>query len=169
MDIVKRNARLIVIILLAIGVIAVMSSNSSNDDVSLVDGTEETAGEVTGEESATENDSPEVGSSDNEEVPQTEVERLQKTETGFILTARSGDNQTSLVRRAIDNHIQTSGVELSAEQKLYVETHVVNSISRNDRIIVGEKFEVSDEKIKSTVDASKNLTEAQIAAWAEYL
>ena len=82
---------------------------------------------------------------------------------------REGDNQTVVVRQMVSEFLSGKDENISAEQKLFVETNVVNSITRNDFVNAGEQIEVDESVVSDFVDQSKELSETQVALWAEYL
>lgn len=173
MEFLKNNARGIIISLLVAGaIIAIASISSDNNETSNEPETaqneqaETTSTESSNDESSTEqNDQqPSDQSSNNSDQPQVET-----TEDGYISTTVRGDNQTVVMRRVIDAYLQQSEVELSAEQKLYVETNLVNDIGRNDFIAVDQEIAVAEEKVAQRVEEAQNLSDAAIARWSLYL
>lgn len=167
MEFLQKNARAIIIALLIVGVVVAISTSGSDEPETKDDAqTSETAStEQTTEDSPESEPESEPESADTTEV----VEEVQKNENVYSVSAVAGDNQTKLVRRVIEQYVDEADVELSAEQRLFVETNLVNTLPRNDLIFVGDTIKVDEAGLKSFVDASKNLTQAEIAIWATYL
>ncbi len=94
---------------------------------------------------------------------------VSKEESTLRATVRPGDNQTLIVRQMVDDFATQSGQSISAEQRLYVETNVVNSVGRNDIITTNDTIEVDESVIADFVSSSRDLTPDQIALWAMYL
>ena len=174
MEFLKTNARGIVIALLAVGVITAVSV-SGDDDTSETQ--EETASqtenfvELKDDEAssdASEEASAEESSAFNEDGERESAE-VASTDGMFKTVARSGDNQTTLVRDIIGQYKASTEAELSAEQMLFVETNLVEGLPKSDLILVGDELSVSEENVKSTIEAAGQLSESEIALWGRYL
>lgn len=175
MDFLKNNARGIVIALLAVGVITAVSASGSNDDDQTDNQPEvsqtDTANEPTGPlapETDEESSSAEEPSAFNEDGER-ESAAIETNEGTFSTAARSGDNQTVLVRDIVSQYVEGSDTSLSAEQLLYVETNLVQNLPANDLIFVGDELSVTESDLDAVVAAAGDLTEAELAMWATYL
>ena len=178
MEFLKNNARGIVIALLAVGVITAVSANSSEDDqtdtqpvVSQTDSTEDQSegplapetDEDTDEEAVEEEATAFNEDGERENAP------VEATDGTFSTTARSGDNQTTLMRDIISQYMDGKEIVLSAEQMLYVETNLVNNLPKDDLIFVGDSLSVAEADIEARVTSAGELTPEQLALWAQYL
>lgn len=170
MDFLQKNARSIVIALLVLGAVVLVTNN--NEDTTDNDNTPETTQADITNSSETENQDSSDGTDstmqDNSESSQQSAE-VQVTDEDYSVSAVSGDNQTKLVRRIIDLHVEESDIEISAEQRLYVETNLVNNLPKNDLIYVGDTVKVTNDEMEKLVSEAKALTPAQISAWNAYL
>lgn len=166
----KDNPRLIVASLITAGVIALaLGNNTDNNDTANTDkvGETETSLEVDGNnlsKDVQEETDPVIGSE-----PVAGPVEVDKEEAVYKATIRSGDNQTVVARQMVNEYLGGQSQSLSIEQRLFVETVVVDSFPRNDVIFVGDVIEVDETVIADAVAASGELTEVQIAAWAAYL
>lgn len=174
MDFLKENARVIVITLIvAIAIIGLVSLTSDGED------TESNNQETTSSErESRENENSEEDNSENSESEQSsetdeneteEQPTVNRTEESIDSTTVSGDNQTVVVRRLVDNYLNNSETELSAEQMLYVETNLVNDIGRSDYVAVGESITLNNETIEQRVQEATELSDAAIERWSAYL
>lgn len=170
----RENPRIIVVTLIAAGVLALALGNGgdSNNET----GTDQTQQETTSQstDATDEGDNAEEVAGDTEEAtvgsePDAGPVEVQKEETTYKSTVRKGDNQTVIVRQMINNYLSDQSQSLSAEQRLYVETVVVNSLPRDDLIYPGETIEVEEETIANTVADSGELTDSELALWSTYL
>lgn len=69
----------------------------------------------------------------------------------------------------VNQFLSDNAKSLSAEQRLYVETVVVDSLPRNNVIYAGQEITVDSSVISSAVEASASLTDVQLARWSAYL
>ena len=172
MEFLKNNARGIVVSLLVAGAIIGIAS-LSNDSTDTV-----TTNEAAQSEEAEQNDDTVNGqANENDESADQEKQEAEAesqptvdiSDNGFVSTAVQGDNQTVVVRRIVDTYLSNNETQLSEEQKLYVETNLVNDIGRSNFIVVAEKISLSKETVSQRVEEAKNLSEAAIARWSAYL
>ena len=147
MEFLKNNTRGIIIALLAVGVITAVSASSSNEDdqtdnqpeVSQTDTATDPIGPLAPETDAdVESETAEEPSAFNDEGER-ETAPVEANEGTFTTTARSGDNQTTLMRDIVGQYMDDKDTSLSAEQMLYVETNLVQGLPANDVIFVGEE------------------------------
>lgn len=156
MEFIKKNARAIVIAVLVVGVAGLAIVSQSNDNAD-----QKTENQATEQPSAEQENK-------SEEKP-AESGGVTKEESTYSTTVNSGDNQTVLVRKIIDRYLGDGSKTLRPEQKLYVETNLVNTLPRNDLIYAGQTIALTEESVKQFVDSSGQLTEAQLSRWARYL
>ncbi len=174
MEFLKNNLRGIVISLLVAGAIigiASISSDDTSDNSNETESsqTEQTQDEAQKEESAVDSEgqadeNDEEGSSDETTAP-----TVESNDDGFESQTVEGDNQTVVVRRMVESYLREADTELSAEQKLYVETNLVNDLGRTDFVAVGQNIALAESKVAERVEEAKNLSEAAIARWSAYL
>jgi hypothetical protein len=173
LDKLRENPRIIVVTLITAGVVALALGNSGDDNDSVnTDITQEETSALTVEnQDAVEVVADETTSEDvviGSEPTAGPVE-VTKAETTYSATVREGDNQTVVARQMVNDFLSDNSQSLSAEQRLYVETIVVDSLPRNDVIFPGDVIEVEEVVVADAVAASGELTEEQIALWSVYL
>ncbi len=159
MDFIKNNARTIVIALLVIGAVSALGNKK-----------EETTSTDQGQQVTTTNDTAvtkEAEASPSSPAKDTQV--IAKVDNEYSVTALKGDNQTKLVRRVIAEYLDSVNEKISGEQRLFVETNLVDALPRNDLIFVGDTVKVQETELSRLVAESKNLTANQISAWSRYL
>ncbi len=181
MEFLKNNARGIVIALLAVGIITAVSASGNDDDTpettqeDIVSQTENLVQTQEQDDEAAAESSEEAETEAEEATPATnsdgerESAEVAVADGQLSATARGGDNQTTLIRDIIDQYKDGADTELSAEQMLFVETQLVNALPKSDLIFVGDVVAVSEEQVKSSIDAAGDLSEAGLALWARYL
>jgi hypothetical protein len=80
--------------------------------------------------------------------------------------AQKGDGLTHLARRAVTKYMQEEGVELSKEQRIYVEDYVQKRIATEKSeprfLDIGEEVEIERELIEEGVEQALKLTPSQI-------
>lgn len=164
MEFLQKNARTVIIGLLVAGVVAGVSlRGSSNDEAPK----ETTSSETANQEEQQGPIAPESNESAPEQKTESTVERVDDNTS--TVTAVKGDNQTTMVRKVVQQFVDGSEEKLSAEQLLFAETSLVDMLPRNDLIFVGDTVRLTDEQVSSVAEKAKNLTDSQIAAWAKYL
>lgn len=221
MEFLQKNARAIIIALLAAGVVVAISasgdnnneetanqessevaSNDANTDGPLAPDANEEATPVESEESAEEssaedeneeatpvpddettndenddatNDESATGSEDdNDETADTATSEqvsgdVVRDEDNYSVSASFGDNQTILMRKLIAQYESENDVELTAPQRLYAETNLVNDLGRANFIPVGTTIALSGADIKERVEEARILDEPTLALWEQYL
>lgn len=172
MEFLKNNARGIIISLLVAGAIIGIASLSNDDtatndeaETSQTEGNTENTQEGNTEES---NESMEKEESEGESSGEAQPQ-VNSSEEEYDSTTITGDNQTVVVRRIVEDYLKGAETELSAEQKLYVETNLVNDLGRNDFVAVGQSISLSKADVEKRVEEAKQLSEAKIALWSQYL
>jgi len=94
---------------------------------------------------------------------------VQRDEDTYTVSAKSGDSQTTLMRKLIAQYESENDVQLTAEQRLYVETNLIDDIGEKDVIEIGDEVELTGADIKVRVEEARNLSEATLALWTQYL
>ncbi|MCA9324285.1 hypothetical protein KC992_04265 [Candidatus Saccharibacteria bacterium] len=169
MEKLRNNSRLIVAGLITAGVLALVVSGGNKNSETKTDQTEETTQSQSTEEASMEKKEPAEVDNPIGSPPTAGPVSVDKKETDYNATVRKGDNQTVIVRQMVNEYLQDNSQSLSAEQRLFVETTVVNALPRNDVVFEGQEITVSETTLSSAVEASGQLTEAQRALWAQYL
>jgi len=174
LDKLKENPRIVVAVLIVAGLLALIIGGGGNNtdnaktDVTQQDQSSEqttvTATDNAENNEATKNDKQVIG---NE--PAAGPVEIKKEATVYSATVRKGDNQTVVARQMVNDYLGDQSKSLSAEQRLYAETVVVDSLPRNDLIYANDVIKVEETTIANAVAASGELTEAQIALWSAYL
>lgn len=173
LDKLRENPRVVVATLISAGVLALaVGNNGTNNDSENTDVTEETTTSETIDK--TEDSTATAESQENTDQvigsePVSGPVEVKKEDTKYSSTVRSGDNQTVVARQMTNDYLGDNSQSLSAEQRLYVESVIVDSLPRNDVIHVGDVIDVEESVIANAVAASGELTELQIATWSTYL
>jgi len=105
-----------------------------------------------------------------EEVAVEEEVSLQK-ET-YKETAKRGDGLTHLARRATTSYIEDENINLSHEERIYVEDYVQKRLAPEKtglrHLEIGEEIEVSTELIEEAIAQAELLTTQQIENLSQY-
>lgn len=173
---IKENPRLVVAVLITAGVIALLVGSGSNTNQQ---SQQEESAEAQSEQVASEPDAASESESDENEtstndtvtgtVPAAGPVEVQENEGNLTATVRLGDNQTVIVRQIVNQYLENTESTLSPEKRLFAETVLVNALPRNDSIFAGQVISLSEEQVKTVVEQSNQLSEAQIARWSAYL
>jgi hypothetical protein len=116
------------------------------------------------------------GEEDEEEITAIEEEEEREEEEEktkvYKKTAQRGEGLTHLARKALASYIQEEGVELSAEERVYVEDYVQKRIAPEKTglrfLDIGEEVEISVELLEEGVASAQELTPAQINNLTQY-
>ncbi len=168
----KENSRVVVAVLIGAGLLLLLvnnsgNSNDSSNDQANVDKTVQT--EDNNEQSNTEKNIDTGQKIFVDVAPPAGKVEVTKQDTNYSATIRVGDNQTLVVRQVVNDYLADNEESLSAEQRLYTETNLVNELPRSEIIQVGETITIDQETIKKYVGQSKELTESELNAWSKYL
>ncbi|MDO8266191.1 MAG: hypothetical protein Q7T41_04600 [Candidatus Saccharibacteria bacterium] len=169
----KDNSRLVVVALIAAGIVALIASSGGNKNTS-TDVKSEPASQASTQTNEAQEAVNSTDNNNNNEVvigstPQAGPVEVVKKESVYRSTVRKGDNQTVIARQMVNQFLSDNSKSLSAEQRLYVETVVVDSLPRNNMIYAGQEITVDSSVISGAVDASASLTDVQLARWSAYL
>lgn len=180
----RDNPRVVVAALVVAGILAVAigASNNNNSSSNTNAPTDETTSEVdTADESQMDEqtaDEAQDEATNNEQENESDAMsttpvagpvEVSNEEGALKATVRKGDNQTVIVRQMIADYLESKGENLSAEQRLYAETNLVNQLPRMDVIYPNAEIKVEESAVESVVGQSKQLDEAAIARWSKYL
>jgi hypothetical protein len=84
-----------------------------------------------------------------------------------IETAVKGDGVTHLARRALKSYLNDHPEELTNEHKIYIEDYLKDKTGSRP-LEIGEEVTFSEDLIKQAIDASLELTEAQLKNLEQY-
>lgn len=103
---------------------------------------------------------------------ETKKEDTKKTETKaedvYKYTAYEGDSYSLMARKATQDYNSKNKSGLSQAQILYVETNLTQAAG-SPSLAIGQQVTIKKSDVKSWVDKAKKLTDAQKAAWNEYV
>jgi hypothetical protein len=168
----KKNVRTVVVALVIVGTIVTVSMSGSDQNKISTDEPQQDSTAVS-TDSTTETTENQQETATAEVVigsePQAGPVKVDEDKSMYRSTVRPGDNQTVIARQMLNEFLADESKSLSAEQRLYVETVVVDSLLRNNIIFAGDVIEVEKSAIAASVDASAVLSETQLARWTTYL
>jgi hypothetical protein len=105
-----------------------------------------------------------------EEIAETD-EEISITKT-YKETAKKGDGLTHLARRALASYSEEKNIDLSDEEKIYVEDYVQKRLAPEKtglrHLEIGEEVEISVELIEEAVASAKLLTPTEIENLSQY-
>ncbi len=169
MEKLKNNPRLIVAGLIIVGVL-VLTLTGNNDKTAQEQTSQTNTAAQTETESVKESEkTPAVVDEAIGSQPTAGPVVVDQVEDSYSATVRKGDNQTVIVRQMVNEFLQDRSQSLSAEQRLYIETVLVDSLPRNDLIYPDQIVQIKADVLSQAVDASATLSESQLAAWSSYL
>lgn len=85
----------------------------------------------------------------------------------YTYTAQPGDSLTLFARDAINKYAAEHDSELSAAQRVYAETRIVQKLGA-ELLNVGQKVTIKGEAVADAVKRAENLSADQRAAWQPY-
>ena len=106
-----------------------------------------------------------VVAQENQSQSNNEQQATQSQSYNYV--AQSGDSYTLMARKAVQTYGIINNVNLSEAQIIFAETNITRD-AESPELNVGQKVEISSEKVKSWVDKAKELTENQQSAWDQY-
>jgi hypothetical protein len=179
MEFLQKNARAIIIALLAAGVVVSISASgdNTNDETATQESSEvastDEASESQAEAESTSADTETVSGEDNSTSEQAEATEatsdIVRNEDDYYVAAVAGDSQTTLVRKLITQYESENDVQLSATQRLYTETNLVDDIGQTESIEIGEEVKLTGADMKVRVEEAQNLSKEILALWTKYL
>ena len=170
MEYVQKNINAIVIVLLIVGVVTaiVVGGNDDSKETKATDKT--TTSETTTTDEAKTTDTTANDETNNDKQTTTVAEStVAKADNKYSIVAVKTDNQTVNVRKIMKNFMKDTGEKVSAEQSLFIETTLVDTLPRNDLIYPGNVISLDASQIQNVFDSAHNLTDYQISLWAQYL
>lgn len=110
------------------------------------------------------------------EVAEEEVvvleEEVVSTKEVYREVAKKGDGLTHLARRATTSYIEDENINLSSEERIYVEDYVQKRLAPEKTglryLEIGEEVEVSAELIEEAIAQAELLTSSQIENLSQY-
>lgn len=112
--------------------------------------------------------------SGKEDIDEEEKEDIEESieRKYYKKTAQKGDGLTHLARRAVTSYMEEEKINLSKEERVYVEDYVqkrLHTEKEEPRFLdIGEEVEISLELIYKGVSSAKNLTSQQIDNLSQY-
>ncbi len=112
--------------------------------------------------------------SGKEDIDEEEKEDIEESveRKYYKKTAQEGDGLTHLARRAVTSYMEEEKINLSEEERVYVEDYVqkrLHTEKEEPRFLdIGEEVEISLELIYEGVSSAKNLTSQQIDNLSQY-
>jgi hypothetical protein len=106
-----------------------------------------------------------VVAQENQSQSNNEQQATQNQSYNYV--AQSGDSYTLMARKAVQTYGLENNVNLSEAQIIFAETNITRD-AESPELNVGQKVEISSEKVKNWVDKAKELTEKQQAVWDQY-
>lgn len=100
-------------------------------------------------------------------MPDKEANNDQSTTATISTTILKGDSKTTTARRAIAEYLKETTTELTAGQRLFMETNLRRALT-DVRLKVGESVEFKKETIASLVTEAKALKATTLAKWEIY-
>jgi hypothetical protein len=94
---------------------------------------------------------------------------IENENDSYIATVRGGDNQTVIVRQMVNDYLSDESKDLTTPQRLYMETTLVDSIGRDDTIVIGSEISLSKDSVAAAAEESESLSARQLELWATYL
>jgi len=79
-----------------------------------------------------------------------------------------GQSTTHVVRAIITDYLNKNGFDLSAPQKVYMETYLVSRLERKI-YKTGETLSLKTADLDQAIEKAKSLTSQQIQAWSRYV
>ena len=106
----------------------------------------------------------EVAEEKSQEKPSTSA----SDNANYTYVAKFGDSYTLLARSAVSRYMSDEKVDLTAAQRLYVETTLTNAAG-SPMIDVDQQIVIAKDSVKAAADTAKGLTASEQEAWASYL
>ncbi len=168
---IKENPRLVVAALITAGVLALVISSGSNKTDDNTEKTNETTQSETTAENTDDNQTTQPSTVQDPigSTPAAGAVQVSSEDSIYKSTVRKGDNQTVIVRQMVNEYLADNSKSLSREQRLFIETNLVNKLPKDDTIFEGEVVEVPSTVVGELVAASEQLSDVQKSLWTKYL
>jgi hypothetical protein len=91
--------------------------------------------------------------------------------SNYNQVAERGEGLTHLARKATTAYMSDSGVELTDEERIYVEDYIQKELQKEKGktvVEIGETVEISPDLIEEAVDSADNLTAEQLNNLSQY-
>jgi hypothetical protein len=91
--------------------------------------------------------------------------------SNYNQVAERGEGLTHLARKATTEYMSDSGVELTDEERIYVEDYIQKELQKEKGktvVEIGETVEISPDLIEEAVDSADNLTAEQLNNLSQY-
>ena len=75
---------------------------------------------------------------------------------------------THVVRSVISEYLNKGDLDLSAEQKIFLETYLVNQL-KGEQVKIGEIISFSKSDLNQAIEKARSLTPNQIKTWSRYI
>ncbi len=111
------------------------------------------------------------------EIEQSEPEEVitlkEEEKTSYIKVVRKGEGLTHIARRAVADYIKDKELDLSPEEKVYMEDYIQRRVpleeDRENRwLFVGEEIEVSINLIEEALQETEHLTSYEVNNLSNY-
>lgn len=177
---VQENLRIIISIVIVVALAGGIYSYSQRTQQSQKIADEETEEMISDDQVATEEGESEETTTDGvvESGEQKGAEQKdsatspapsQETAQSFVETAVRGDGTTHLARRALADYLEKNpDSTLTAEHKIYIEDYLRKNVNGPQRVHVGTTVEFSKDLIRTAIERSKQLNDAQLKNLHKY-
>lgn len=107
-----------------------------------------------------------------EEEEESAVEETSSGRESYKEFARKGDGLTHLARRALTSYMEEENVQLSPEERIYIEDYVQKRLAPEKtglrHLEIGEEVEISMDLIEEAMQSAKQLTPTQTQNLSQY-
>ncbi len=109
---------------------------------------------------------------DKADIVWTTPEEETLEEEYYTEVAKKGDGLTHLARRALTTHMEREEIELSSEERIYIEDYVQKRLAPEKTglrfLEIGEEIEISIDLIEEGISQAEELTPSQIDNLGQY-
>lgn len=109
-----------------------------------------------------------ASAADDDKKSSNQSQSKAKAEDVYKYTAQSGDSFTLMARKAVQDYSKSNKSNLSQAQIVYAETNLTQTAG-SPYLEVGQAVSIKKADVKSVVDKAKKLTDAEKAAWQQYV
>lgn len=110
--------------------------------------------------------SPETASAADDKSSNNKKQSSQSSDYKYV--AQTGDSYSLMARKAVQDYSKKNKSNLSQAQIIAAETTLTQAAG-SPYLDVGQNVTIKASDVKSAVDAAKKLTDAQKAAWQQYV
>ncbi len=112
------------------------------------------------------------GTEEDEVIYEEDIERAEVTEReSYTMTAQKGEGLTHLARRALTSYMEEEDIELSPEERIYMEDYIQKNLQverGGDSLEVEEEVEISIELLEEALEEVEQLTPSEIQNLTQY-